>query len=283
MALKYTPIRATAPAAKRGDLRPIVSWFARRGEIPLVAPPRFREYCPLADDPDRNGLDFPDASVSGLAFGIDYLDLRGWLSTRVVRCVALNTTRPGALKAYCSVRKSVRTFRLDRIVSTTNLRSGVTAQGGSHLVLLAPSFLKDDPACLAFARVRDAVRSGVFLLLSMAMGNGRLSSSAREVVLSHVLKEAQYLGLPTPPLDLVMLWLENLSPSEELVLSAVPDLLADKAATIRFLPRLLEITRVFGVADSIDAAAMRELIAAIRGYFQADRVPATTRDLVARR
>ena len=283
MALKKKPHDSAFSAPERGDVRPVLSWFSGRAEIPLVAPPRFREYGPLADDPERSGMAFPDTSVEGLAFGIEYLDLRGWLSTRTVRCLALNPARPGLLRAFCSVRKTVRTFRLDRIVATTNLRSGVSAQGGSRLVLLAPSILPDDPTCLAFSQLRDVTRSGVFILLSVAMGNGRLASSAREVVLDHVLAEARHRGMALPPIELIMLWLENLSPGRDLVLAAVQDILRDKDATIRLLPRLLEITRAFGVADTIDGAAMRELIAAIRGYFRPASATAGARELIARR
>ena len=91
--------------------------------------------------------------IGGATFGIEYLDQRGWASTRTIRCIALDPARPALLQAYCNVRKTTRMFRLDRIISTTNLRTGVTTQNGAQSVLFAPAFLPDEPCCAVFLKM----------------------------------------------------------------------------------------------------------------------------------
>ena len=257
----------------------VAAWFEKRLTATLATPPRFREYAPLSDDPDYPAANYTVSYVTGTTMGIEYLDLRGWLSTRTIRCVAIDPAHPGFLKAYCNVRKTTRTFRLDRIISTTNLRTGSTAQSGGARVLFAPAYLRDDQACRAFVDLVASTSPGVFVLLSLAMRNGWLSSDARDVILDHALAEAEHRGLALPPRDLVALWLENLCPSKEAALDAVGRILADMDGLKRLLPRILEISRTFSSAAQ-DYDALVELVKALRSFFR--RAPsAKAVDLIA--
>src|SRR5262245_51434208 len=103
----------------------VVKWFEKRGAIPLVPPATIREYGSLTDDPDRfGGGGYSTAGIRGGAFVIEYLDSRGWTSIRTIRCLGMDTRHPASITAYCRVRDKVCKFRLDRIISVMDLRTG---------------------------------------------------------------------------------------------------------------------------------------------------------------
>ena len=70
----------------------VVEWFEERGEIPLLPPYRVREYAPLTDDPDRPVDEQFVDTIDGVAFAIEYCDSHGWMSTRTIRCLAIDPT-----------------------------------------------------------------------------------------------------------------------------------------------------------------------------------------------
>src|SRR5687768_18507889 len=107
----------------------VAGWFEKRGEIPLASPRGVREYGPISDDPERPDDHFPSDDIRGLAFALEYCDARGWASTRTIRCLGLDPRYPAALKAYCNVRHTTRAFRVDRIISIANYRTGRVLTG----------------------------------------------------------------------------------------------------------------------------------------------------------
>ena len=163
----------------------VAGWFEKRGEIPLARPPGLREYGPVADDPDRPEEEFIAGAVTGVAFGLEYCGiLHGWASTRTIRCLAIDLTNPCSLKAYCNVRRTTRTFRVDRIISIADLRTGRILSSAEHMALLAGNLPgqmgdQDDHSFRAFCELRQATRDGVFALLQIAMSDGRLGDPAK--------------------------------------------------------------------------------------------------------
>lgn len=246
----------------------VVEWFVRRGEIQITPPFRLREYAPIDDDPDARS-EFADGKIRGVAFALEYCDSRGWASTRTVRCLAVDPLHPACLRAYCNVRQAERTFRLDRIISIADLRSGRILSSEEQMGLLAPYLPGEDtdPTVLALAKLQDATRDGVFALLQMAMPNGRLGSPARTAVLDYIKAEAHARRHLVPPHAHVELWVDNLAPPLDAVVASVDNLLADKERFARFLPWLLKVVRC---QDSFEAkeGEMRELIAEVRRHFR---------------
>jgi hypothetical protein len=247
----------------------VVGWFARRGEVPLAPPFRRREYAPLDDDPDGSS-NFTNHKICGVAFSLEYCDSRGWASTRVVRCLALDPLHPARLRAYCHVRQAERTFRIDRIISITDLRSGRIVSSDGHRILLAPYLLPDeetDPSLTALIELQDATRDGVFALLQLAMPDGRLSHAARTAVFQYVRQEAEAQRCRMPPGAYVELWLDNLAPPLDAVLGSVRNLLLEREKLARLLPYLLKVVRCRSRSDE-DEQALRELIAEVRQHFR---------------
>lgn len=246
----------------------VVRWFADLGEVPLTPPAGLREHAPLNDDPDGPDT-FTEDAIGGVAFALEYCDGRGWASMRTVRCIAADPMHPARLRAFCNIRQEERTFRMDRIISIADLRTGRILSSHEHLALLAPYVRTGagDPDFAALFRLQDATRDGVLALLQLAMPTGRLSAVARVAVLNYVKAEAQTLGLLAPPYGYVDVWIDNLSPPLDAVTAAVTRLLADKDKFARLMPWLLKIVRCQETSGEHEDA-MRELFSEVRRHFR---------------
>jgi len=247
----------------------VAGWFEKRGEIPLAPPARLREYAPLADDPDRSEGGFAPDGVRGVACALEYCDSHGWVSTRLIRCLGIDVRTPATLRAYCHVRETTRTFRVDRIISIADFRSGAILSGEAHLALLAPYLPEhdEDARVVAMRAFQRATKDGVFALLHIAMPDGRLGEKPRGIVLDYVRAEAAAVDCPLPAAESVELWVDNLSPPLDGVVSAVGSLLAEKDKFARVLPWLLKIVRsqeTFAIQED----AIRDLIAEVRLHYR---------------
>lgn len=247
----------------------VVGWFERWGEVPLTSPLRLREYAPVEDDPDGQCY-FSNESIRGVAFAMEYCDGRGWASTRLVRCVAADPLHPARIRAYCNVRQAERTFRVDRIISIADLRSGQILSGDAHTTLLAPylgPFDETDRHLAALVETQEAARDGVFALLHLAMPEGRLSHMARTAVVQYARQEAEAQNCRTPFGSHVELWVDNLAPPLDAVLGSVRTLLQDREKFARVLPFVLKVMRARGKTTEGEEA-LRELIAEVRQHFR---------------
>lgn len=252
-----------------GFMEGVVRWFEKRGEIPLVPPPGVREYGSLTDDPDRFGGGYSIIGVRGVAFAIEYLDTRGWTSIRTIRCLGIDTRHPATLTAYCNVRKEVCKFRVDRIISIMDLRTGRVLTTDEHFSLLAPYLPNEEPEpyLTSLVDLQNATRDGVYSLLPLAMVDGRLGDESRDFVLDYVKAESVELGLPPPGIELIEVWVDNLSPQLDAVVASVSRLLENKDRFARMLPSLHKVVRsTEGFANPEDA--IRDLIAEVRTHFK---------------
>jgi hypothetical protein len=247
----------------------VAGWFEKRREIPLAPPRGVREYGPLSDDPDRADENFSLADIHGVAVALEYCDARGWASTRTIRCFALDPTSPAQIKAYCNVRRMTRTFRVDRIISIASLRTGRILSGDEHMALLAPymPLAGVDANTQAMCELHRATKDGVFALLQLAMSNGHLGDRAREIILDYVRSEADAAGCALPPIKAIELWIDNLAPPLDAVVTSVTSLLAEKDKFVRLLPQLLKVVRS---QDSFaeQEESVRELIEEVRQHFR---------------
>jgi hypothetical protein len=247
----------------------VVRWFERRGGIPLVPPPKFREYASLTDDPDKFGGGYATEGIRGVAFAIEYCDSHGWTSTRTIRCLGIDTRHPASITAYCHVRDRICRFRLDRIISILDLASGRILSSDEHHAVLAPYVLEQEPQpyLASLIAIQQATRDGVFALLQLSMTDGRLREAPRDVIHRYVRSEAGVLGINLPAFELVALWIDNLAPPLDAVSASVARLLQDKARFSRLLPWLLKVVR--SQPDFPDQEeSIRELISRVRAHFR---------------
>jgi hypothetical protein len=168
------------------------------------------------------------------------------------------------------VRQTARSFRADRIISIIDLRHGRLLPGDAHVELLAPYLANAqsaDPSTAQLIELQKVARNGVFALLQLAMADGALGDRARAIVLDYVQAEAGEVGCALPAPASVELWIDNLAPPLDAVVSAVDQLLAEKDKFVRLLPWLLKLLRV---RDDFAAQeeSVRELIAAVRLHFR---------------
>lgn len=247
----------------------VVRWFERRGGIPLATPPRVREYASLTDDPDKFGGGYSTDGIRGVAFAIEYCDSHGWTSTRTIRCLGIDARHPASITAYCHARDRVCRFRLDRIISITDLRSGRILSSDEHLAVLAPYMPEEahEPHIATLIAAQQATRDGVFALLQLSMTDGRLGEEPRTVIHRYVRSEAGVLGLKFPAPELIALWIDNLAPPLDAVSAAITRLLSDRAKFSRLLPWLLKIVR--SQTDFPDQEeSLRQLMADVRVHFR---------------
>ena len=229
-----------------------------------------REYGSLGDDPDRNGS-YSTAGIRGVSFVIEYFNSRGWTSIRTIRCLGIDPLHPASITAYCRVREKVCDFRLDRIISIMDLRSGRIMSAEEHLALLTPYLPNDapepEPELSALIDLQDAVRDGVYALLQVGMRRGRLGDEARDLVLDHVKAEAEVHSVALPAFELVELWIDNLSPPLDVVTNSVTRLLEDRERVARLLPWILKVARSREDFPDLEES-LRTLIAEVRAHFR---------------
>jgi hypothetical protein len=247
----------------------VVRWFEKRGEIPLAPPASVREYGSLTDDPDKFGGGYSIAGIRGVAFVMEYLDSRGWTSIRTIRCLGVDTRHPASLTAYCHVRDQVCKFRIDRIISIMDLRTGRIVSAEEHLALLAPYLPSTDPEpyVAVLVDLQNAMRDSVFALLEVGMLDGRLGDETRDIVLDYVKTEARLLRYKLPAFELVELWIDNLAPQLDVVTASVARLLEDKDKFARLLPWLLKVVRSQESFPQPEES-VRELIAEVRAHYR---------------
>jgi hypothetical protein len=251
----------------------VAGWFEKRGEIPLARPPGLREYGPVSDDPDRPDEEFVGGAIAGLAFGLEYCDSHGWPSTRTIRCLAIDPTAPCSIKAYCNVRRTIRTFRVDRVISIIGLRTGRILTGEEHIALLAPYLGEqhEDRRIRNLIDIQRATRDGVFALLQIAMADGSLREWPRQIVLDYIRIEARAVKCPVLPFELTELWVDNLAPPLDAVVESVTRLLADKDKFARLLPWLLKVARSVD-GFSLQEDSFRRLMQEVRSHYRHEPV-----------
>jgi hypothetical protein len=165
------------------------------------------------------------------------------------------------------VRGTIRVFRFDRVVSAFDLRTGRMLTGEEHAAILSPYLPQHvcEPDVAAMRRLHEAARPGVFLLLQLAMAEGRLGDLERAIVMDYVWAEAEALELAFPA-EHALLWLDNLAPPLEAIVAAVEELLAQKDKFARLLPRLLKLVRIRdGAAQE---QSVTDLFAAVQAEYR---------------
>lgn len=261
----------------------VTAWFESRANVPLMPPPGFGEWAPMADDGAPFDADFSRTDIAGLAFGMEYRDEAGEASVRTIRCLAIDSRDPGYIYAYCHYRRDRRTFRIDGIRSIVSLRSGTILGPEAAALLLAPYDLPEalSASQYALAALVAVVKPGVSILLALAMPDGRLYDEPRHAVLEYITAEARVLGLALPRLDGIELFVDNLSPPHTAVGEASDALLADREKLARLLPYVMEVAKLTPHRNP-HAANVSSLIAAVRDHFRI-RAASPSRDFVARR
>jgi len=247
----------------------VVRWFEAHGEIPLVPPPSVREYAPLIDEPDCFGGSYSTEGIRGVAFVAEYVDSRGWTSISTIRSLGIDIRHPASLTAFCHARGKVGKFRVDRIISIRELRSGRLLTSDEHVTLLAPYLPHEapDPWLCALVDVQNATRDGVYALLQLAMRDGRLGETPRQAICGYVKSEAKQRRLEAPAPELLALWIDNLSPPIDATAISVGRVLDYKDRFARLLPWLLEVVRSTREFPNPEGS-LRNLIAAVRAHFR---------------
>lgn len=165
---------------------------------PLPTPPRFEPHLPPTEDsPDLTALDarFGDdaAGIAGMAFGIVYVDASGERSERRITCHGIETKNGLVyINAYCHERRAPRQFRVDRLISATDWRTGEIFEGAERfLEMLAACGAVDAGQAVATVasaegadqrRAMNRCRDGIRILTFLARCDGHFHPTERAVI-----------------------------------------------------------------------------------------------------
>jgi hypothetical protein len=140
---------------------------------------------------DGNDEDVPvqpggDQSSAGLTFGIQYGDVVGDVTQRVIRVISVHRDNAGAVKtitAWCYLRNAIRTFRADRIMTVYDYKTGEVID---NWVSLLNHDEADKVAYPDHAAVMTNARPGLKVLIWLARSNTIMTAGERQVMIDYV-------------------------------------------------------------------------------------------------
>lgn len=244
--------------------------FKSRRDTPVVPPKGFVMTGPAEDAPEDDeawGSGHFAEDIDGLVMAIDYVDADGEPSSRMITCRAINPEPPGYLRAYCHLRDTFRSFRIDRIREVREIESGEVLKGGDILAFLAPyiDFAIEKEKAVAQRNLQRQAGPGVRVLVYLAAADGRVHPAERQVIMDYAEAESRRL-MPDHPFDEVATgrWIDHLKPTSAAAWNAVVRLADDEENFPEFARTMIELVEADGRIDADEAVATREIIAAVR-------------------
>ncbi|TDT94896.1 WYL domain-containing protein [Azorhizobium sp. AG788] len=236
-----------------------------------------------------------DVAQAGMVLHFRYIASDGEETERQVYIYRVEMRPNGlVLLAFCFMRDAVRAFRVDRIRSLMNGRTGefiddpvaflsviaqqveapkrperapslrvpkIAMKPAREIEVRVPRLTSAD-----YARVRDVVRPACIALMSMARADGTLHDAEIEIVADLVYEAARHLGMDVPRESLAALISEmtGLSPSGNLVTRAMRALREPDAFPLDLPARLTRMARADGLATEEELAAFRLMITTLK-------------------
>lgn len=213
--------------------------YANAGQIALPADDPHDEVAAHAGENDP---------AEGQSFAIDYVDHAGNLSHRRISVWAVQRNVEGVpiLVARCHERQATRAFRVDRIQAVTDF-DGTRREPLSRFFFETFGFTwpKDaiivpgaEPADARWDRIRTlACRSGVVLLVALALADGDLGAAEMEEIQFFCERACTAAGLDLSggERERLAAYLGRLRPTEESIETALDTLMASARPAIASL------------------------------------------------
>ena len=244
--------------------------FKGNKDTPVIPPKGFVMTGPAEDAPeDDDGWDTEAVAedIDGLVMAIEYVDPNGELSSRMITCRAISPEPPGYLRAYCHLRDSYRSFRIDRIREIREMESGEILHGGEILVFLAPyiNFAIEKEKAVEQRNLQRQVGPAIRVLVYLAASDGHVHEAERRVIMNYVQAESRRL-LPAQPFDAAATgrWIDHLKPTSAAAWNSVIRLADDAEHFPEFARTMIDLVNADGTINADEAAATREIIAAVR-------------------
>ncbi len=244
--------------------------FKSRKDTPIVPPKGFVMAGPAVDalDDDQDWDDTRVAEdIDGLVMAVEYIDTGGELSSRMITCRAIKPEPPGYLRAFCHLRDTYCTFRIDRIKQIREIETSEILEGNEILSFLAPyiDFAVEKKKAENQRNLQRHVGPAVRVLVYLAASDGHIHDTERRVIIDYVSSESQRL-LPDQPFDRTATgrWIDHLKPSSSAAWNSVIRLADDEEQFTEFAKTMIELVQADGKIDADEAVATREIIAAVR-------------------
>lgn len=161
------------------------------------------QFGPDADDADADDIEaFVPDDHPGQLLIIEYRDSRGASSKRAIRVVAVEDYQGNlTVRAWCYMRKMTRRFRIDRIETAANARTGEVIDDPADMLCgignIEPgkTYKRSGASRAEVARLRDFARPLFLLLVCIARADGRLDPRELVVLIDIAADQAATLGL----------------------------------------------------------------------------------------
>ncbi len=171
-------------------------------EVPVsgLIPEQFGPDADDAESADAGGL-VPDDHPGQLLI-IEYRDSRGASSRRAIRVVAVEDYKGRlTVRAWCYMRKMTRRFRVDRIETAANARTGEVIEDLfgmlSAIGNIEPgkTYRRSGATRADVARLREVARPLFLLLVAIARADGRVDGNELAALIDIAADQAASLGL----------------------------------------------------------------------------------------
>lgn len=238
-----------------------------RSDIPILPPDNFVMSGPAIDPPEEPHENPYLDDIDGLVLAIEYRDLSGAISSRIITCKSINPNPPGFLRAHCHLRGAFRTFRVDRIWSITELGSGEIVDKRGVLEFLAPyiDFAVAQNKATAQRHFQRRVGPGIKVLVFLAASDGHIHPLERRVIIGYARSESHRL-FPDQDFDhdATLRWINHLKPTRMEARSAMLKTMQDLEHIEEFAAAMISVVYADGHLDKAEQNAARAIIEAAR-------------------
>ncbi|MEO8669412.1 MAG: exonuclease domain-containing protein [Bauldia sp.] len=229
-------------------------------EPPLRPPPGHAQGGPPEDEePEAGAEEFVD--IDGLCVAIGYTDASGQWSVRTIRCEGARRDNGVVyLDAWCLLRNGRRSFRLDRIGSVADYRTGEDLGDPTDYVgSFVPGawFARGDRTTghLTLEEV-GFFADGAKVLLYLAMEDGELHDAEQAVILDYALGRLRAAGRAGPYSEQgVARWIDNHVPTQRAAKLALGRLMAEPSHGAEIAHRIVDIVVADGTASEVEMKA----------------------------
>lgn len=239
----------------RVQLRPLPA-----SPVAVVLPPED------TNDPEGEALGYAE----GQSFVIEYVGSSGERSTRPITVISLKQGAAGVpmLFAKCHLRKTTRTFRVDRIVSCIDFDGEVHEDIATflfdnfgmahHLASRTVSPEETD----TWNRFRKAHRQHLILLAAISHADEHMTPPEIAVIADFCAKEADLMGIPTSEAfeRSAVSYIKRLRPDTDHIAASLDALTSEPTdAVMRTLVAALSVVDADGVRHPEERALLNEV------------------------
>jgi hypothetical protein len=257
------------------SLRAILTAHAREATYPApVAPKGILITVPSEDEEFEPRLQAAPIETSGRMLVIEYSDSKGALSCRRItfrRIEHLPSTNDDGryyLIGWCHERRALRSFRVDRLLSLMDGRTGEIfepIESGIELLSEAGFVSRSAPARAPTRSARSLLRDGLKILTFLARCDGAAHPSEMEIIADYCRERAAQVGLGVDGsiIEGILDEADRLYPDTDTFLDAAERAFRDQANGTLLISKARALIIADGLLHEREVQFLRELDALV--------------------